>query len=67
MRAGEIDLVVVGVDRIAANAATANKIGTYCRRAGARASDSVRRGASVHVDLATTTAGVLSKSAINVR
>src|SRR4051794_12219322 len=29
MRAGEIDLVVVGADRIAANGDTANKIGTY--------------------------------------
>src|SRR4029079_4902133 len=29
MRAGEIDLIVVGADRIAANGDTANKIGTY--------------------------------------
>jgi methylthioribose-1-phosphate isomerase len=29
MRTGEIDLVVVGADRIAANGDTANKIGTY--------------------------------------
>jgi methylthioribose-1-phosphate isomerase len=29
MRAGEIDLVVTGADRIAANGDTANKIGTY--------------------------------------
>ncbi len=29
MRAGEIDMVVVGADRIAANGDTANKIGTY--------------------------------------
>jgi methylthioribose-1-phosphate isomerase len=29
MRAGEIDIVVVGADRIAANGDTANKIGTY--------------------------------------
>ena len=29
MHAGEIDLVVVGADRIAANGDTANKIGTY--------------------------------------
>ncbi|MDP1568908.1 MAG: s-methyl-5-thioribose-1-phosphate isomerase, partial [Vicinamibacterales bacterium] len=29
MRAGEIDLVVVGADRIAANGDVANKIGTY--------------------------------------
>ena len=29
MRAGEVDLVVVGADRVAANGDTANKIGTY--------------------------------------
>ena len=29
MRQGQIDLVVVGADRIAANGDTANKIGTY--------------------------------------
>ncbi len=29
MRAGDVDLVVVGADRIAANGDTANKIGTY--------------------------------------
>src|SRR6185369_10935140 len=29
MRQGDIDLVVVGADRIAANGDTANKIGTY--------------------------------------
>src|SRR5215207_7437859 len=29
MRAGEIDVIVVGADRIAANGDTANKIGTY--------------------------------------
>jgi methylthioribose-1-phosphate isomerase len=29
MRAGEIDLIIVGADRIAANGDTANKIGTY--------------------------------------
>ncbi len=29
MRAGEVDLVLVGADRIAANGDTANKIGTY--------------------------------------
>jgi methylthioribose-1-phosphate isomerase len=29
MRQGEIDIVVVGADRIAANGDTANKIGTY--------------------------------------
>jgi methylthioribose-1-phosphate isomerase len=29
MRAGEVDLVIVGADRIAANGDVANKIGTY--------------------------------------
>ena len=29
MRAGEIDLIVVGADRIAANGDVANKVGTY--------------------------------------
>ena len=47
-RPGEIDLVVVGADRIAANGDTANKIGTYTRggaRAGAR--HPVLRGGAV--------------------
>jgi len=30
MRGGQVDLVVVGADRIAANGDVANKIGTYC-------------------------------------
>jgi methylthioribose-1-phosphate isomerase len=29
MRAGEVDVVLVGADRIAANGDTANKVGTY--------------------------------------
>ena len=37
MRAGEIDLVVVGADRIAANGDVANKIGTYSVAVLARA------------------------------
>jgi methylthioribose-1-phosphate isomerase len=37
MRAGEIDLVVVGADRIAANGDVANKIGTYAVAQLARA------------------------------
>jgi methylthioribose-1-phosphate isomerase len=37
MRAGEIDLVLVGADRIAANGDTANKIGTYSVAVLARA------------------------------
>lgn len=36
MRAGKVDLVVVGADRIAANGDTANKIGTYMLAALAR-------------------------------
>ncbi|MEX0785842.1 MAG: S-methyl-5-thioribose-1-phosphate isomerase [Dehalococcoidia bacterium] len=38
MRRGDIDLVVVGADRIAANGDTANKIGTYSLALGARES-----------------------------
>jgi len=37
MRAGEIDLVVVGADRVAANGDVANKIGTYALAVLARA------------------------------
>jgi methylthioribose-1-phosphate isomerase len=37
MRAGRIDLVIVGADRIAANGDTANKIGTYALAVLARA------------------------------
>src|SRR6059036_2766361 len=37
MRAGKVDLVVVGADRIAANGDTANKIGTYSVAVLARA------------------------------
>ena len=37
MRAGEVDLVVVGADRIARNGDTANKIGTYSLAVLARA------------------------------
>jgi methylthioribose-1-phosphate isomerase len=37
MRRGEIDLVIVGADRIAANGDTANKIGTYTLATLARA------------------------------
>ena len=49
MRAGHVDLVVVGADRIAANGDIANKIGTYARRrAGEGARHPVlRRGAAV--------------------
>ena len=39
MRAGEVDLVVVGADRIAANGDTANKIGTYTLAVLAREND----------------------------
>ncbi len=39
MRRGEIDAVVVGADRIAANGDTANKIGTYALALAARAHD----------------------------
>ena len=36
MRRGEVDLVIVGADRIAANGDTANKVGTYGRAVLAR-------------------------------
>ena len=39
MKAGDIDLVVVGADRIAANGDTANKIGTYSLAVLAKAHD----------------------------
>jgi methylthioribose-1-phosphate isomerase len=39
MRAGEIDLVIVGADRIAANGDVANKIGTYSVAVLAREND----------------------------
>jgi methylthioribose-1-phosphate isomerase len=39
MRAGDVDLVVVGADRIAANGDTANKIGTYSVAVLAKAHD----------------------------
>jgi eIF-2B alpha/beta/delta-like uncharacterized protein len=38
MRRGEVDLVIVGADRIAANGDTANKIGTYEKAVLARES-----------------------------
>ena len=49
MRLGDVDLVVVGADRIAANGDVANKIGTYSRGgARERARHPVlRRGAAV--------------------
>lgn len=39
MRSGEVDLVIVGADRIAANGDTANKIGTYPLAVLAREND----------------------------
>ena len=36
MRAGEVDLVIVGADRIAANGDVANKVGTYALAVAAR-------------------------------
>ena len=49
MRQGEVDLVVVGADRIAANGDTANKIGTYSVAVLAREHDDsvLRRRAAV--------------------
>jgi methylthioribose-1-phosphate isomerase len=37
MRAGEVDLVIVGADRVAANGDVANKVGTYALALAARA------------------------------
>ncbi len=50
MRRGEVDGVVVGADRIAANGDTANKIGTYSVSVLAKAARRavLRRGASLH-------------------
>ena len=50
MRRGEVDLVVVGADRIAANGDVANKIGTYGVAVLARAArhSLLRRGAALH-------------------
>jgi methylthioribose-1-phosphate isomerase len=39
MRAGKVDLCIVGADRIAANGDTANKIGTYALAIAARYHD----------------------------
>ncbi|HWG52160.1 MAG TPA: S-methyl-5-thioribose-1-phosphate isomerase [Gemmatimonadaceae bacterium] len=50
MRAGRIDLVIVGADRIAANGDTANKVGTYALAVLARA-----HGISFHVAAPTST------------
>jgi methylthioribose-1-phosphate isomerase len=50
MRAGEIDVIVVGADRIAANGDTANKIGTYGVALLARA-----HGIPFHVAAPSTT------------
>jgi methylthioribose-1-phosphate isomerase len=37
MRLGQVDLVITGADRIAANGDTANKVGTYLKALAARA------------------------------
>jgi len=39
MRRGEVDAVIVGCDRVAANGDVANKVGTYSHALGARAAD----------------------------
>ena len=39
MRNGEVDLCIVGADRVAANGDVANKIGTYLKALAARAND----------------------------
>lgn len=59
MAAGEIDLVIVGADRIAANGDVANKIGTYALAVLARAHDIPFYVAAPHssVDLAAGSGG----------
>jgi methylthioribose-1-phosphate isomerase len=39
MQAGEVDLVIVGTDRVAANGDVANKIGTYLKALAAKANE----------------------------
>ena len=50
LAAGEIDVVITGADRIAANGDVANKIGTYLKALAARANGVAvpRRGAAQH-------------------
>ena len=43
IRRGEVDAVIVGCDRVAANGDAANKVGTYGLAPAARAADPVRR------------------------
>ena len=56
MSRGDVDLVIVGADRIAANGDTANKIGTYTLAVLARAPRPavLRRGAALHHRLAAS-------------
>jgi methylthioribose-1-phosphate isomerase len=55
MRRGDIDAVVVGCDRVAANGDTANKVGTYTHALAARAAGIpfVVAGPTSTIDLAT--------------
>ncbi len=57
MRAGEVDLVVVGADRIAANGDVANKIGTYGLAVLAR-----HHGIPFHVVVPTSTLDLATPS-----
>ena len=71
MRLGDVDLVVVGADRIAANGDVANKIGTYARRgAGEGARHSVLRRRAALDDRSRTrptARGFRSRSATTAR
>ena len=58
MRRGEVDAVIVGCDRVAANGDVANKVGTYAlraRRARRRASRSSSPGPTSTIDPRTAT------------
>ena len=55
---GEVDAVIVGCDRVAANGDVANKVGTYAHAlAAARGRHPVRRRRSVHDDRPSCPAG----------
>jgi eIF-2B alpha/beta/delta-like uncharacterized protein len=61
MQRGEIDLVIVGADRIAANGDVANKIGTYSSAVVAKAN-----GIPFYVAAPTTTIDIACSSGENI-
>ena len=64
MATGEVDAVVVGADRIAANGDVANKIGTYTLAVLAKENGAslLRRGAGLHASTSRTPTGPPSRS-----